>query len=141
MRQIIFKFSNRALYTFVALLVLATGFFVVNAAVNKNVAWHSASQVEVDAGGLKSLQDAIDDGSLGGSEGVSWDEISGVPAGFADGIDNIGNCQICIETCTYEHGWDCDSKCTSGGWSGYTETDVASQKVWGVRTRIYISCS
>ena len=103
MRQITIKFSNRTLYTVIALLILATGLFIVNAAVDKSGAWHSANQVEVNAGGLKTLQEAINDGSLGGitsesdptvidsvKDGVNWNELSGIPAGFADGFDDVG---------------------------------------------------
>lgn len=47
MRKIIINLSNRWLYTLIGLLVLGVGFFVVNAAVDKTQAWHSADQIEV----------------------------------------------------------------------------------------------
>jgi hypothetical protein len=164
MRQIIFKFSNRAWYTFITigiLLLIGVGVYAYGGT-QPSVVGHTFGEIQPPTGctsnqvlqwsgsawrcatlsgggGITTETDPTVLASV--KDGVSWDEVTNKPAGFADGIDNIGNCQICIETCTYEHGWDCDSKCTSGGWSGYTETDVASQEVWGVRTRIYISCS
>ncbi|MBU2053078.1 MAG: hypothetical protein KJ721_02435 [Nanoarchaeota archaeon] len=83
MRQIISKLSNRTLYTFITLLILATGFLIVNAYGTSNpaVVGHSAGEiVEADPTVLASVKD-----------GVSWSEISSMPAGFADGVDDAGS--------------------------------------------------
>ena len=81
MRQIIIEFSNRTLYTVVALLILATGLFIVNAygGSQPTVVAHSVGEID----GL---------GSLATKNSVDWDagEIVNIPVGFADGIDDVG---------------------------------------------------
>ena len=101
MRQINIKFSNKAFYTVIALLILATGFFIVNAAVDKNDAWHSASQVEVNANGLKTLQEAIDDGSFGGSVpsgAVMAFDLDTCPAGWTELATAKGKVIVGLDT-------------------------------------------
>lgn len=60
--------EKRYAYILIGLLVLIGGFFVIGAAVDKSVAYHDASSVEVNIGGTtKSLQDAITAGDIGGA--------------------------------------------------------------------------
>ncbi len=70
--EVHFHLTNKWLYTFIALgilIILAVG---VYAATTKTGGWHSSSEVEVTVAGVtKSLQEAINDGSLIGGGGAS----------------------------------------------------------------------
>ena len=74
--------EKRYTYAIFGVLFLALGIFIVNAYGTSNpaVVGHSAGEiVEADPTVLASVKD-----------GVSWSEISNIPAGFADGVDNTG---------------------------------------------------
>ena len=73
-----FKFSNRFLYTFIAIVIIILAGVMVFAYTG-NVG-HTSSQIdESDPTVTSSVKD-----------GVSWSELSGIPSGFADGTDNTG---------------------------------------------------
>ena len=65
MRQITIQFSNRTLYTLIAvgiLILLGIGVYAYSGNVG-----HTSDQID-----------------------VTWSQITGMPAGFADGVDNTG---------------------------------------------------
>ena len=67
-------------------------------------------------------------GSLATKDSVSWSEISGIPAGFADGVDNKGDCSN-LHYITNRHG----SSFTCGQWCskvGLTCVDGWSWDSW-----------
>ena len=97
-----FKFSNRFLYTFiVTVIMILVGVTVF--AYTGNVG-HTSSQIdESDPTVASSVKDGVSWSELSGIpsgfedgvdnegiSGVSWSQISGIPSGFADGTDNTG---------------------------------------------------
>ena len=97
-----FKFSNRFLYTFiVTVIMILVGVMVF--AYTGNVG-HTSSQIdESDPTVASSVKDGVSWSELSGIplgfedgvdnegiSGVSWSQISGIPSGFADGTDNEG---------------------------------------------------
>ena len=76
------KFTNRFLYTFIAfvfVLIIGVGVFAYGTS-NPSTFGHSSGELEeADPTVIASVKD-----------GVSWDEVSGIPAGFADGTDDVG---------------------------------------------------
>ena len=76
------NFTNRFLYTFVAfafVLIIGVGVFAYGTSTPSTFGHSSGELEEADPTVLASVKD-----------GVSWDEVSGIPAGFADGIDDDG---------------------------------------------------
>ncbi len=82
MRGINVSFSNRALYTLIAaavIIIVGIGVYAYGTS-NPAVFGHSADEIEeIDP----TVPDSVKDG-------VDWSEITGIPAGFADGIDDAG---------------------------------------------------
>ena len=98
-----FKFSNRFLYTFISIVIMIlVGIMVF--AYTGNVG-HTSSQIdESDPTVASSVKDGVSWSELSGIplgfedgvdnegiSGVSWSQISGIPSGFADGTDNEGS--------------------------------------------------
>ncbi len=75
--EIKINFSNRWLYTFIVIGILA--FVSVGVYAVAGVSHTSDEIDETDPTVLASVKN-----------GVSWNELSGVPSGFADGVDNTG---------------------------------------------------
>ncbi len=78
------SFSNRALYTLIAaviIIIAGIGVYAYNSAYNNPAVFgHSANEIEEAD---PTVPDSVKDG-------VDWSEITGIPAGFADGIDDAG---------------------------------------------------
>ncbi|GEM_PF-2149583 len=78
------SFSNRALYTLIAavlIIIAGMGVYAYNSAYNNpGVFGHSANEIEEAD---PTVPDSVKDG-------VDWSEITGIPAGFADGVDDVG---------------------------------------------------
>ncbi len=104
--------TNRWLYILIAIGILAVigvGVYAYGTS-SPSTFGHSAGELNVDINGDgiidKTLQQAIDNQDFGGVEtdptitdnsvkdGVSWSEISGIPSGFTDGVDNVGSSQL-----------------------------------------------
>ena len=128
---------NRLLYTLLALcvfIIMGMGVFIVNAygGTQPSVMGHSVGEMNW-GDSIPSLRaDSFEAGSinLGGvprtswpvsgitsetdptviasvKDGVSWAELSSIPAGFADGVDNVGSSTI---TCSCGACWAVTSK-------------------------------
>lgn len=126
---------NRLLYTLLALcvfIIMGMGVFIVNAygGTQPSVMGHSVGEMNW-GDSIPSLRaDSFEAGSinLGGvprtswpvsgitsetdptviasvKDGVSWAELSSIPAGFADGVDNVGTSS---QGCNWV-GWKCSS--------------------------------
>jgi len=102
------KLSNRWFYTLIIFGILAIAGIGVYAYTG-NVG-HPSSQIdETDPTVLTSVKD-----------GVSWSELSGIPSGFADGVDDTGgaSCSASLTNCqdVTQDGEDCSNcfTCPSG---------------------------
>jgi len=97
------KLTNKTAYTLIIILAILSVSLVVYAQVNKNSAWHASSQVEVTISGqgAMSLQDAIDDGYMGGETySCHWEKswktypVEGQDLSAEKIACNVGNCQF-----------------------------------------------
>lgn len=81
-KQIQINLSNKMFYTFILIGILIMLGWAVFAYGGNNppVIGHSAGEIEeADPTVIASVKD-----------GVDWGEVSGIPAGFADGVDDVG---------------------------------------------------
>ena len=112
--------SNRWLYTFIAVGIMILLGVVVYAVAGVS---HSASELT----GL---------GTLATKDSIAWSEVTGVPAGFADGVDaQLTEAQV--DTMVDNNGYltskfigFTDAECTSAGGSGST-TQTINSLYWG----------
>jgi len=85
-------------------------------------------------------------------DGVSWAEVSGIPAGFADGVDNVGMatvpsgtlCGSFVNDTMWGSGWGAFAQCQGlNGWagcpSGYTFRATSYDQYSGAANYFY-SC-
>jgi len=78
--------TKKYAFLIIGAILLAGGIFLVNAygGTQPKVVGHSSGEVDVNIGGtIKTLQEAINAGDFN-----SWSSITGMPAGFVDGIDS-----------------------------------------------------
>jgi len=104
MRQINIQLSNKVFYTLIALMfvvLLGAGVLMVNAYVNPATGvGHTADDIEgvcrTDGTGCNELDPTV---ITSVKDGVSWAEVTGKPAGFADNVDNVGGGTIQLINC------------------------------------------
>jgi hypothetical protein len=78
-------------------VLLGVGFGYAYGGSEPSVMGHSAGEIEEsDPTVLASVKN-----------GVSWNEIAGKPAGFADGVDNVGGGSVGLGACIYIPGGGC----------------------------------
>ncbi|MBU2053028.1 MAG: hypothetical protein KJ721_02165 [Nanoarchaeota archaeon] len=117
--------EKRYTYAIFGVLFLALGIFIVNAYGTSNpaVVGHSAGEiVEADPTVLASVKDGVSwseissipagfaDGVDDGASSIAWSSITGKPAGFADGVDDVGS-----ETPHGLYGW-CEQGSSPGNY-------------------------
>lgn len=101
------KIEKRYAFGIMGILVLLCGIVAVEAFGGNDplVMGHSVGEI-----------DDIDSSVL---DGVSWDEISGIPDGLADGVNiESYDCSICLQLYSYElgySGWTCTPYASDGG--------------------------
>ena len=151
---------NKILYTLLVLcvfIIMGMGVFIVNAygGSSPSVMGHSAGEIDW-SDSISSLKtDSLEAGSinLGGvsktswptdgitsetdptvlasvKDGVSWAEITSKPAGFADGVDNVGTVSI---TCSCGTCWETKSEyLPSGSWwvDGRNKISICTPAGW-----------
>ncbi len=98
--KVTISIEKRHAYIIIGLLVFGIGILGVNAAVDKNSAWHSANQID----GL---------GGLAIKNSISWSDIdiSTIPEGLSDG-DDVGSSNVNTDYCS---GGVCAGKLQIGG--------------------------
>jgi len=108
MRQITIKFSNRTLYTLIALgVIVILGVFVYAVAGVSHDASEVTGVCKTDGTGCLAESDPTVTASV--KDGVAWSEIQSIPAGFADGVDNVG--RTVTGGCTFGSGWGTATSC------------------------------
>ena len=90
MRHITIKFSNRALYTLIVMVLVilfGIGIYALAPSIDTSKGYHESEQISVSVLGTeKTLQEAIDDKSLGGdipSGAVMAFNLAGCPSGWS----------------------------------------------------------
>jgi len=163
--KVIINFSNRWLYTIIAIGILAIIGVGVYAYVGPNGVGHDRvdiqpcsngeilqtsggawSCVDMPSGGITTEVDPTVPSSI--KDGISWGEVTGIPAGFADSIDNTGiteELDPTVPACsngqilqTSGGTWDCvDIPSVEGVPSGFcmfSDTQTSCPSGWTRRT-------
>lgn len=94
-KQINITVSNKVFYAFVfvfAALIISVGVYAFNSGAAPSAMGHSLGEIEVPAGctdgQVLKLVGGVWTCHSEDVSSVSWNDISGIPAGFADGTDN-----------------------------------------------------